>query len=390
MNPFSFHTTRSIICEIGATRRLGEICRKAGISKPLIVTDAGISRLGLLARIETMLLEASLIVCSFADVVADPPETTIMAALAQAKSVDADGIIGFGGVSSLDTAKLVALMAGSGESLDSIYGIDQAKGKRLPLILIPTTAGTGSEVTAIAMVTRDKHTKTGVIAPQLYPDFAVLDAELTLGLPPRITAETGVDAMVHAIEAYTSLHHKNPYSDMLAREALRLLSRNIETATHHGGQVQARQAMMLGACLAGQAFANAPVAAVHALAYPLGGRFHLSHGLTNALVLAPVLRFNAPIAMTAYAELADIVVPIKNHRRTRYEACNQLIAYFEGLLPLLGLPRRLSEVGVTAADLEMLASEAMKQQRLLVNNPRPVRYDDALAIYMAAFWRPHS
>lgn len=248
-------------------RRLGDICRNAGVARPMIVTDAGIKRIGMLERMEDQLRGSNIATTCFTDVVADPPEAIVLAALEHAKGCGADGIIGFGGGSSMDTAKLVALMASSGESLDSICGVDQAKGRRLPLILVPTTAGTGSEVTAIAIVTRANNIKAGVVAPQLYPDVALLDAELTSGLPPRITAETGVDAMVHAIEAYTSKVRKNPYSDMLARQALLLLSRNIKTATHQGDHLEARQAMMLGACLAGQAFANAPVAAVHALAY---------------------------------------------------------------------------------------------------------------------------
>ncbi len=385
MNSFSFSTCRSIINELGALQRIGEICRQQHIHRPLIVTDSGIKQLGMLAHLEAALASADVPFSCFTRVVADPPEAIILAALEQANAEAVDGVIGFGGGSSMDTAKLVALMARSGETLQEIYGVEQAKGQRLPLVLIPTTAGTGSEVTAVAIVTTGATTKMGVVAPQLYPDVAVLDANLTLGLPPAITAMTGVDAMVHAIEAYTSLIKKNPYSDMLAREALKLIAANIETATHTGTNVEARQAMLLGACLAGQAFANAPVAAVHALAYPLGGHYHIPHGLSNSLVLPAVLEFNASHAQALYAELAEIVIPAESIAAAEDRRCEQFIAYFKTLIDNLKLPATLAEAKVPSADLPMLAADAMQQQRLLINNPRPVSEADALAIYKAAY-----
>jgi alcohol dehydrogenase class IV len=385
MKSFTFNTSKSIINELGSIGRIAEICSRQGISRPLIVTDAGIVALGMHDRLEGLLNTAGLAVTSFTDVVADPPEATIESALALASAESVDGVIGFGGGSSLDTAKLVALMARSGESLKDIYGVDQARGSRLPLILIPTTAGTGSEVTAVAIVTTGETTKMGVVSPLLYPDVALLDAELTVGLPPHITAMTGVDAMVHAIEAYTSVHLKNPYSDMLAREALKLMAANIQAATHQGDNLEARQSMLFGACLAGQAFANSPVAAVHALAYPLGGHYHIPHGLSNSLVLPEVLRFNAADAQQHYAELAEIVVPAGELAEGSLQRCAQFVDYFVKLIADLGLPATLSEAGVPEEDLPMLAADAMLQQRLLVNNPRSVSEEDALAIYRASY-----
>jgi alcohol dehydrogenase class IV len=249
---------------------------------------------------------------------------------------------------------------------------------------VPTTAGTGSEVTPVAVITTGETTKAGVSSPVLLPDVAVLDAALTLGLPPAVTAMTGVDAMVHAIEAYTSRHKKNPLSDNLAIHALTLLSRNIRTAVHEGSNQPARENMLLGACLAGQAFANAPVAAVHALAYPLGGHYHIPHGLSNSLVLPSVLEFNAPNASALYAELAEVVVgaPLAGGAEAKTAA---LIAALRELIDDVSLPATLAQAGVKESDLEMLATDAMLQQRLLVNNPRDVNYDDALAIYQAAY-----
>lgn len=385
MNPFTFTTTKSIINESGALQRIGEICRNQHITRPLIVTDPGIVSIGLLDKLEAALKAADMPYCSFTEIAADPPESIVLAALEQAKAEQVDGIIGFGGGSSMDTAKLVALMAKSGETLAEIYGVEQAKGQRLPLIQIPTTAGTGSEVTAVAIVTTGETTKTGVVAPQLLPDVALLDAELTLGLPPHITAATGIDAMVHAIEAYTSAHKKNTYSDMLAREALKLMAENIEEATHNGSNLDARQAMLLGACLAGQAFANAPVAAVHALAYPLGGHYHIPHGLSNSLVLPHVLRFNAEAACDLYAELADVILADKA-TGSPAEKTQQLIDHLEQLIAKLEIPNRLRDMKVPETDLPMLAKDTIDlQQRLLINNPREVTEADALAIYQAAY-----
>jgi alcohol dehydrogenase class IV len=282
----------------------------------------------------------------------------------------------------MDVAKLIAVLAGSGQELSTIYGIGNVKGTRLPLVQIPTTAGTGSEVTNIAIVTTGATTKMGVVAPQLYADLALLDAELTLGLPPMVTAATGIDAMVHAIEAYTSRHKKNPLSDILARKALGLLSANLIPACENGRNLAARQAMLLGAMLAGQAFSNAPVAAVHALAYPIGGIFHVPHGLSNSLVLPHVLRFNAPEAAALYAELAEIVVPAATGSiEARAEA---LVVAMQQIAIITGIERTLQQVGIRETDLDRLADEAMLQTRLLGNNPRTVMREDARAIYAAA------
>lgn len=384
MKPFVFNTTRSIINESGSLQKIADICREQHMTKPLIVTDQGIVKVGLMEKLENALKAGDMDYSSYTEVIADPPESVVYQALEVLKEGGNDGVIGFGGGSSMDTAKLIALMAKTGAKLDDIYGVGVAKGQRLPLILIPTTAGTGSEVTAVAIVTTGETTKAGVVANQLYPDVALLDAELTVGLPPHITAATGVDAMVHCIEAFTSSRLKNPYADMLAKEGLRLLGANVMTATHEGSNVEARQAMLLGACLGGQSFANAPVAAVHALAYPLGGHYHIPHGLSNSLVLPHVMRFNAPAAKEMYAELAPIIMgkPVEGDADS---ITDQLITHIEQLIVDLKLPNTLKAMDIPEGDLPMLASDGMKQQRLLINNPREVTEADALAIYEAAY-----
>ncbi|WP_275627929.1 iron-containing alcohol dehydrogenase [Pseudomonas sp. 273] len=387
MQPFSFATTAQILCESGSAARLGALCRERGAARVLIVSDPGITRLGLLDEVLPGFAAAGVAVQVFDQVLADPPEAVVLQAAMQALEMGAQLVVGFGGGSSMDVAKLVALLAHpqATQALPELFGVGNARGPRLPLIQVPTTAGTGSEVTPIAIVTTGATTKSGVVSPHLLPDLALLDADLTLGLPPAVTAATGIDAMVHAIEAYTSKLKKNPLSDLLAREALRLLAQNLDTVVHHGANREARQAMLLGACLAGQAFANAPVAAVHALAYPLGGHFHIPHGLSNALVLPEVMRFNAPAAAALYAELAPLLLGERLRAGDRDGLVEQFIDELAALSPRCGLPSRLRDAGVPEHTLVVLASDAMQQQRLLVNNPREVGEADALAIYRAAY-----
>ena len=268
---------------------------------------------------------------------------------------------------------------------DSLYGVDKVTDGRLPLIQIPTTAGTGSEATMVSIITTGETTKAGVVSRTLLADKIILDASLTTGLPAHVTAATGIDAMVHAIEAYTSKRLKNPLSDMLAREALRLLAANISTAVKQGDNLEARGAMLLGAMLAGQAFANAPVAAVHALAYPLGGNYHIPHGLSNSLVLPYVLRFNAPAAAELYAEIAGLIMPGKLLPDDPIAVTEMLADHFLVLAADLGLQTTLRQMDIAENDLPKLARESMLQQRLLINNPREVNLNDSLAIYRQAY-----
>lgn len=380
MTPFTFATTPTIVFGPGAAARLGTLAAGRLGPRVLVVTDAGLVRAGLVAPALAALEAAGVAAAVYQDVVADPPEAVVAAAVAAARAHDATGVIGLGGGSSLDVAKLVALIAGSGEALADAYGVGNAEGPRLPLLLAPTTAGTGSEVTPISIVTTGAHTKMGVVSPLLLPDIALLDPDLTLGLPAPVTAATGVDAMVHAIEAYTSASaNANPVSKALAREALRLLGGAIETACRDGANREARGAMLLGSMLAGQAFANSPVAAVHALAYPLGGQFGIPHGLSNALVLTRVMRFNLPAAAGSYAELAPCAFP------DCPPDAQAFIARLESLCAVIGLPPRLRDAGVPEDALDLLADDAMKQTRLLVNNPREVTRADAWGIYRAAW-----
>lgn len=384
MSNFQFRTVPTLINEVGAANGLGELIAQhfPGVQRVLLVTDAGFLRTGLVEQPMQSLRDAGLEVQIYSDVQADPPEAVVLSAVEKARLFHVELVIGLGGGSSMDVAKLIAVLVSGTQTLSTMYGIGNVQGPRLPLVQIPTTAGTGSEVTNISIVTTGATSKMGVVAPQLYADLAILDASLTLGLPAAVTAATGIDAMVHAIEAYTSRHLKNPLSDMLALQALSLLSDNLLPACRDGQNMAARQAMLLGATLAGQAFSNAPVAAVHALAYPIGGQFHVPHGLSNALVLPHVLRFNLRHATEQYAQLASVVTPLATgSEEARAQA---LVARLEELADATGIARTLGEVGIVAADLDALADAAMQQTRLLGNNPRPVAREDAFAIYLAA------
>lgn len=385
MGAFSFNTSPGIRFGAGVLAELGPIARERLGGHVFLVTDPGMLATGIVGRAVAVLQSADVKVSVFSDVEADPPEPVVMRAVESAVAAGAKGVIGLGGGSSLDTAKLVALLARGKETLAEIYGVGKAKGPRLPLVLVPTTAGTGSEVTPISIVTTPGNQKMGVVSPVILPDIALLDPELTHGLPPAITAATGIDAMVHAIEAYASVSpNNNPVSRTLAREALSLMGAALERAVHDGSDAEARSDMLLGSMLAGQAFANSPVAAVHALAYPLGGHFHIPHGLSNALVLPHVLRFNCELVPAPYAEIAPLVFPglVALEGRKRAQAfCDSLFQ----LSLRCGLLLRLRDHGVPQDMLPRLAGDAMKQTRLLVNNPREVTLADALEIYRAAW-----
>lgn len=380
MSKFTFETTPRVICEIDGALRLGALCRELNAERVLLVSDPGLLRAGLLDAPINAMRDSGLQVTLYSDVQADPPVACVEDAVAVARECRAQAVIGLGGGSSLDIAKLVALLCGHEQRLEDIYGIGLAKGPRLPLIQVPTTAGTGSEVTAVAIVTTPSHEKKGVVSPLLYPDIALLDARLTVGLPAAVSAMTGVDAMVHAIESYTSAHKKNVLSDGLAVQALTLLAANMDRVLAEPGDLQARSNMLLGSMLAGMAFANAPVAAVHALAYPLGGHFHVPHGLSNALVLVPVLNFNRPAAEALYAQLACAVLPGQRFASPR-EGCDGFIDFMTRLVARMPFAQRLSEVGVTESDINQLTDDALKIERLLINNPRPLNRDDIHALY---------
>ncbi|ANF81940.1 alcohol dehydrogenase [Acinetobacter sp. NCu2D-2] len=385
MNRFQFQTVPNIISGLGTIEELKAIILNECFKHVLLVTDQGLIDQGLHQTILNIFKDCQINYAIYSDVVADPSDQIILNAVAFSRQEHIDAVIGFGGGSSLDVAKLIAILSHpeQTQSLADLYGVNQARAPRLPLILIPTTAGTGSEVTPISIVTTGETTKTGIVSPILFADTTILDATFTQKLPRHITAATGIDAMVHAIEAYTSKIKKNPYSDMLAKQALRLLNANLPKVLADGSDLDARQNMLVGSMLAGQAFANAPVGAVHALAYPLGGHFHISHGHSNAMVLTEVLKFNAPVAKALYAELMTWLDP-------RSKGCHDgltdlFIDHFNNHLTLSQLDLKLSAFAIPEHMLTIMAEDAMKQTRLLQNNPREMQLEDAYNIYQAIY-----
>lgn len=385
MKAFTFNTAASIRFGNGLLSELGTMVQSSIGSRVLLVTDPGMMATGIVDKAVDILKAAGVDVALFQDVQADPPESVVKYCAEAAIEHNAQGVIGLGGGSSLDVAKLAALLAPGNEGLKDIYGVGNAKGPRLPLILVPTTSGTGSEVTPISIVTTGTNEKMGVVSPVIIPDIALLDPELTLGLPPHITAATGIDAMVHAIEAYASASaNNNPISRMLAEKALELMGSSLLSAVQDGSNIETRSNMLLGSMMAGQAFSNSPVAAVHALAYPLGGHFHIPHGLSNALVLPHVLRFNAETSPKPYIAIAPFAFP----ELANVGEQGRALAFCDALQDLskaCGLQQSLREMDIPEDILPKLADDAMNQTRLLVNNPREVTRDDALAIYRAAY-----
>ncbi len=369
-----FKTVSDIRISPGGTDKLDEIIEGLGLNKKIsIVTDKGVKALGLMDSGISALKSAGYNVLIHDQVVADPPDHIVQSIADDMRKFGAGLVIGFGGGSPMDSAKVAACLAGSDQPLETMYGVGQVKGPRLPLCLIPTTSGTGSEVTNVAILTTGKTAKKGVVSDPLYADRVLLDAELTLGLPASITASTGIDAMVHAIEAYTSIRLKNPISDALALTALRKLRNNIVHAVNEPDNVEARNEMLMGAMIAGQAFSNAPCAAVHALAYPLGGFFHVPHGLSNALVLTEVMKYNQTKADHWYGEIAiDLGIG---------QTGSALIDEMLRIKSETRVPTTLTEVNIPGDAIEMMADDAMTKDRLLINNAREMTHRAVVKIY---------
>jgi len=384
---FNFYSTASLIfgneTAVNSTDQIVNLLGK----NIFVITDEGLTELGLYDQ-TIKKLQSFANINIFNKVESDPSKSTLLKAFGDATDFKTTGVLGFGGGSSMDVAKLVSLMLGSGQDIETVWGVNNAKGPRLPLVLIPTTAGTGSEVTPISIITMDDKEKKGVSSKLILPDLAILDPLLTIKLPPNITASTGIDAMVHAIEAYTSINpNNNPISKMLSIEALKLLGSSIKTAVFEGHNINARSNMLLGSMLAGKAFANSPVAAVHALAYPIGGLFNISHGLSNSLVLTNVMKFNSINEETKknYANLAPYVFKDLDNSKSDEIVCNNFIDSLESLSKELNLPYRLRDLEIPEQACQLMASEAMKQTRLLVNNPRKIEESDAFNIYKSVW-----
>jgi alcohol dehydrogenase class IV len=379
-----FRTTRRILFGAGSAEKTGTEAQLLKAKKVLIITDPGVIQAGLLEGIEKSLQSVGIPFAIFDGVEPDPRIEVVEKSVEKAKKEGINLIIGFGGGSSLDIAKVTSIMVANPGKIDSFFGIDLVPNPGMPVILIPTTAGTGSEVTPIAILSDTKEKlKKGIVSPTLFPEVALVDPKLTVGLPPSVTAFTGMDALTHAIEACYSVNATG-LSDLLAIRAMELISKNLRMAYAYGENLSARSSMMEGSLLAGIAFANAGVGAVHAFAYPLGGEFHLAHGLTNTLMLPYVMRYNILGCPYKFATMAKAFGE-KVEGLSELDAAEAAVKFVERLSDDLRVPRRLRDVGIPEKAISGLAEAAMKVTRLLANNPRKIAPEDAVAIYKSAY-----
>ncbi len=355
-------------------------CAGAGATNALIVTSAAIAEMA--APLAECLVREGVNPTIFAGRDGEPTRADFADAMRAAEDNRADFVIGLGGGSAMDVAKLVAALFGSAQTFDEVVGLDILRSRSLPLACIPTTAGTGSEVTPIAILEDEEaQLKKGVVSSHLVPDFAYLDARLTVSMPRKVTASTGIDALTHCIEAYAN-KVAHPVVDGWALEGIRLIAANLETACNEPDNLAAREAMLMGSHFGGMCLGPVNTAAVHALAYPLGGEFHVPHGVANSLLLPHVIRFNAETDPRRYADVAHAMgAQCTGDLAIDAEAC---ITEIERLSAAVGIDRRLSDVGISSNAIPGMAAAAMTVQRLLRNNPREVSEEDAVRIYEAA------
>ena len=378
-----FRTPPRIVMGPGAIGQIPKEVRELKAEKVLFVTDKGIIGAGLIQPAQEALEKSEIKYAVFDGVEPDPRYEIVADCLDMIRREKADLVIGFGGGSPIDIAKAGAIMATNEGTIADFFGVDMIPKPGLPTLIVPTTAGTGSEATPIAILSDEgEKLKKGIVSPYLMPSVAVIDPELTLGLPPDITASTGTDALIHAIEAYTSVNATD-MTDILAFRAMELLYENIRTAYANGNNLEARSCMMEGSLLAGIAFANAGVTAVHAFAYPIGAEFHIPHGVANTMMLSHVMRFNLLGNVPKFAEIAD-AFSLPTEGLDDLGAVETAIDAIERLAEDLRVPRHLADFGITEKDIPELAEGVMKVTRLLANNPRTMTLEDAKEIYKAA------
>ncbi|WP_395639545.1 iron-containing alcohol dehydrogenase [Pseudolysinimonas sp.] len=349
----------------GARHGIGAAARELGIQRPLLVTDPFHAQNGVAAQIADLLTESGLVPTVFSETVPDPSTSAVVAGLAAARDSGADAVIGVGGGSPIDTAKAIALLALSGGEMREYKAPVQTFGGALPILAVPTTAGSGSEATQFTVITDDTtHEKMLCAGPAFLPRVAIVDVELTLTMPPRLTADTGIDALTHAVEAYVS-RKATPISDTFALRAMSLVGGSLESAYADGGDLRARSDMMLASLFAGTAFSNASVALVHGMSRPIGARFGIAHGLSNALLFPAVTRFSLAGAPERYAACAQALGILVDGDDAAPGAA--LVAELERLNAQLAVPT-LTDLGVTAEDWAA-AIPTMTEQAIASGSP---------------------
>jgi len=374
MPTFENHLPRRVITGRGASAGLPSICHAQGWRRVFLVSDGGVEAAGLTRRVAQPLLDAGALVDTFVDVPPEPPIGVVDDIAARMVASGADATVALGGGSVMDAAKVASLCARHGKAAREFLGIGKAGGRGLPTVLIPTTAGTGSEATFVAILTDDATgNKAGVVDPCLLPDVAIVDPELTDGLPPRVTAAAGMDAVVHAVEAFIA-RNATPIARGLALEAARHLGRWLEVVCRDPGCHEARDGMAIGSHLAGMAFANASCCAVHALALPLGGRFHIPHGVITGCFVGEMVRHNAP------ASAADFMV-FSAALGWGTLSAGAFADRLDAVADDIGLRSVLMSTPVPTEAVPSMAADAVANRRLMDPNPRDVTVDDAIRIY---------
>lgn len=397
---WTFHTAVKLIFGRHAARQLGEVAREFGYQRILIVTDAALVKAGLLDRVRAPLTESGVAIESFTGGEPEPSMRATDACVAVAKPFQPDAVLGLGGGSNMDLAKITATILAHGGGPRNYVGDDKIPGPIVPIIGVPTTAGTGSEVSAAAVLTDDENkVKVGIMSNHLRPRAAVVDPLLTVSCPPKVTADSGIDALTHAIEAFTAVDNatfplppgersvyqgRHPLTDMLAEKAIALIGDYLRRAVAKGDDLEAREQMALAALMAGMAFSNSGVALVHALEYPVGGAVHCSHGAGNGLLLPYVMRFNLPERRKEFAAIARLLgEDVRNLDETA--AAERGILAVEKLRNDIGIPKRLRELGVNESQLPAFAAKAFSIKRILRVNPRTVTLQDAEGILRSAY-----
>ncbi len=380
---FSFTGARKIVFGCGSFSGLVGQIRDLRARKPLIAMDGNLAKLGMRDKIMEMFDREGMKAVLYDRVLPEPPLEQADEGAKMALKGKCDIVIGIGGGSAMDVAKAIAVIAAHNAEAKDFLGLNKVPGPGLPTIMVPTTAGTGSEVTFTAVFVRhDLRKKEGMNSVYMYPDLALLDPELTLSLPPQPTAASGMDALCHAIESYTSVI-ASPASEMFSLEAIRLISENLRTCVHNGKDLEAREAQMLGSLYAGIGLANAGVGAAHSLSYPLGGKYGISHGVANTLMLPRIMEFNLPGALEKFAIVAEMMGEDTEGLSVR-DAAMLAVEAVDVLIEDCDIATSLEELGIPEEDFLEMAKVAMTVARPLENNPRKVTLEDAIAIYRTA------
>jgi alcohol dehydrogenase len=397
---WTFHSAGQLLFGRDAVTQLGEVAQRLKAKRALIVTDAILLQAGLAHRVERPLAASGLAVSTFSDGEPEPSFRAAEACLGSAREFRPDVLVAVGGGSNMDLAKMVAIILGNGGTMRDYVGDDKVPGPVWPVICVPTTAGTGSEVSAAAVLTdTENHMKVGILSNYLRPRVAVVDPLMTVSCPAKVSADSGIDALTHAIEAFTAVDNadfplpagersvyqgRHPFGNLFAEKAISLIGKFLRRAVKDGNDLEAREGMALAATLAGLAFSNVGVAAVHAMEYPMGGAVHCSHGCGNGLLLPWVMRFNLPARVSEFAQIAWLLGE-QVMGLGEQEAAQRAIDAVDRLRADIGVPGRLRDIGVKQEQLRPFAEKAHSIRRVMRVNPRAVTVEDVEGIYRAAW-----